>query len=127
MNTEEDIKKMENNVQDNIDVLSEKIINYNKKLQEFNLDSKSRYKLKKKNNLNLNFILPCFMLLYIIIYFILRKIEPEFICNKIKDEETFLIKNYLCNIKLISFSLIITICSLTVFYLFYYIYSSRGY
>ena len=124
MNVEEDIKKLENTVQDNIDILSEKIVNYNKKLKEFNLDGKLEYRRIKKINLNFKFILPCcFILLYIIIYFILLKSQPNFVCDKIKNDKTYFIEDKLSNFKLISFTFIFTLCSLLILYFLYYIYN----
>ena len=123
MNVEEDIKKLENTVQDNIDILSEKIVNYNKKLKEFNLDGKLEYRRIKKINLNFKFILPCFILLYIIIYFILLKSQPNFVYDKIKNDKTYFIEDKLCNFKLISFTFIFTLCSLLILYFLYYIYN----
>lgn len=123
MNVDEDIKKLENIVQDNIDMLSDKIVSYNKKLKEFNIDGKQYSKSYKKFTLNYKLILPSFLILYIGIYFILSKTQPNFVCNKVKNEKTFFIENNICILKLISFSFILAAFSLSIFYFLYYIYS----
>jgi len=123
MNVDEDIKKLENIVQDNIDMLSNKIVSYNKKLKEFNIDGKQYSKSYKKFTLNYKLILPSFLILYIGIYFILSKTQPNFVCNKVKNEKTFFIENNICILKLISFSFILSAFSLSILYFLYYIYS----
>jgi len=124
MNVEEDIKKLENIVQDNIDMLSDKISNYNKKLKEFNIDGKQYSKLSyKKFKLNYKLILPIFLVLYISIYFILSKTQPNFVCNKVKNEKTYFIENKLCTFKLILFTFILSAFSLSIFYFLYYTYN----
>ena len=123
MNVDEDIKKLENIVQDNIDMLSDKIVSYNKKLKEFNIDGKQYSKSYKKFTLNYKLILPSFLILYIGIYFILNKTQPNFVCNKVKNEKTFFIENNICILKLISFSFILSTFSLSIFYFLYHIYS----
>lgn len=123
MNVEEEIKKLENIVQDNMDLLSHKISNYNKKLKEFNIDGKQYSKSYKKFTLNYKLILPSFLILYISIYFILSKTQPNFVCNKVKNEKTFFIENSICILKLISFSFIFSICSLLILYFLYYFYN----
>ncbi len=123
MNVDEDIKKLENIVQDNIDMLSNKIVSYNKKLKEFNIDGKQYSKSYKKFTLNYKLILLSFLILYIGIYFILSKTQPNFVCNKVKNEKTFFIENNICILKLISFSFILSAFSLSILYFLYYIYS----
>jgi hypothetical protein len=124
MNVEEDIKKLENIMQNNIETLSEKIVDYNKKLKQFNLDGKPLYKTKIKFNLTL--VLFSFVLVYIIIYFILLKTNPDFINDKVKNKETFFIENNLSNIKHISYSFLFTIFTLVAIYLIYYFYNFRS-
>jgi hypothetical protein len=123
MNVEEEIKNLENIVQDNIDLLSNKISNYNKKLKEFNIDGKQYSKSYKKFTLNYKLILPSFLILYIGIYFILSKTQPNFVCNKVKNEKTFFIENNICILKLISFSFVFSICSLLILFFLYYFYN----
>ena len=121
MTVEEDIQKLENRVQDNIEILSEKIINYNKKLNEFNSDGS---KQNKNFKVNYNLIFIEFLLLYITIYIILSKTKLDFVCDKIKNKTTYFIENELSIIKLIGFSFTITVCLLVVFnfiYLFIYV------
>jgi hypothetical protein len=124
MNVEEEIKNLENIVQDNIDLLTDKISNYNKKLKEFNIDGKQYSKLSyKKFTFNYKIILSSFLILYTGIYFILSKTQPNFVCNKVKNEKTYFIENRICILKLISFSFIFSICSLLIFYFLYYFYN----
>ena len=124
MNTEEHIKQLENKMQDNIEILSDKIDNYNKKLKEFNNDDIVRVK-KTKFVLNYKLILPLFVLLYIFIYIILSKIQPDFVVDKIKNEKTFFITKSLSIFKLIIFTFAITLCVLILLYFSYYIYNLK--
>ena len=124
MNTEEHIKQLENKMQDNIEILSDKIDNYNKKLKEFNNDDIVRVK-KTKFVLNYKLNLPLFVLLYIFIYIILSKIQPDFVVDKIKNEKTFFITKSLSIFKLIIFTFAITLCVLILLYFSYYIYNLK--
>lgn len=123
MTVEEDIQKLENRVQDNISILSEKIINYNKKLNEFNSDGSTQ---NKNFKVNYNLIFIEFLLLYITIYIILNKTKLDFVCDKIKNETTYFIENELSIIKLIGFSFTITVCLLVVFnFIYLYMYKNN--
>ena len=124
MDAEEDMKNLENSIQYNIEILSKKIINYNEKLNEFNLDGKKDIATNRNFKLRYNLIFFEFLLLYIPIYFILRKTQPDFICDKIKNEKTYFIENNLSILKLIVFSFIITVCLIILFNIIYYMYRS---
>ena len=123
MNAEEHIKQLENKMQNNIDILSEKIDIYNKKLKEFNIDGNTQ--TKKKFSFNSKFILPVFILLYISIYIILSKLQPDFVCDIMKNEKTFFINKNLSIFKLIIFTLAISLCVIILFYFSYYIYNLK--
>jgi hypothetical protein len=66
-----------------------------------------------------------YSLLYISIFYILNKLQPEFVCDKIKNDKTFFIEKKLSIFKLIIFSLMLTGFSLILLIFLYYIYKIR--
>lgn len=111
------LEQLESKVQTSFDNLNSKLDLYNQKLNEVIpiinninvMDKKSGNGFKIDINLkNTKLIIPVFIIFFLIIFGILYKIKPKFICNIILNEKTHFNEQKLSIFKLILYSFAIS-------------------
>ena len=134
MDTDEKIKLLENRMQENFEIFNQKLNTYNEKINDivvvsdgkigknqsssfFNFDS--IYKLQSKTNIVI------FAIFTLIVFFILYKTKPSFVCDKFVDPISHFYEARISVYKLILYTVSISICTLIVGILSLFIYKMR--
>lgn len=110
------LEKLENKVQASFDSLNSKLDSYNQKLNEVipiinntnNIVNKKEFKISM-NMMNIKFIIPILIVIFLVVYGVLYLISPKFICSEYLNKETHFKEQKINLFKHILFSLAISI------------------
>jgi hypothetical protein len=128
MNTEQEIKQLEEKIISNISNLNNKLDNYSKKINHVIVDGKKQYNssLKISSIFSFKNIGIIFAIIYAICYFALQTLKPGYVTDKIKNPGTHFIENNISTSKIILFSFAWSLGIVIVLFFSYYIYSLKG-